>query len=51
MTDWNTMMAFSVLASLPLVVAFVFLQRFMVRGHDGGRAHVLSDHQEWKDAQ
>lgn len=35
-TDWNTMMAFSVLASLPLVVAFVFLQRYMVQGMTGG---------------
>ena len=35
-TDWNTMMAFSVLASLPLVVAFVFLQKYMVQGMTGG---------------
>ena len=35
-TDWNTMMAFSVLASLPLVVAFIFLQRFMVQGMTAG---------------
>jgi multiple sugar transport system permease protein len=35
-TDWNAMMAFSVLASLPLVVAFVFLQRFMVQGMTAG---------------
>jgi multiple sugar transport system permease protein len=35
-TDWNTMMAFSVLASLPLVVGFVFLQRYMVQGMTGG---------------
>jgi multiple sugar transport system permease protein len=35
-TDWNTMMAFSVLASLPLVVAFVFLQKFMVQGMTAG---------------
>ena len=35
-TDWNTMMAFSVLASLPLVVAFIFLQRYMVQGMTGG---------------
>jgi multiple sugar transport system permease protein len=35
-TDWNTMMAFSVLASLPLVVAFVFLQRYMIQGMTGG---------------
>jgi multiple sugar transport system permease protein len=35
-TDWNTMMAFSVLASLPLVVAFIFLQKYMVQGMTGG---------------
>lgn len=35
-TDWNTMMAFSVIASLPLVVAFIFLQRYMVQGMTGG---------------
>ncbi len=35
-TDWNTMMAFTVLASVPLVVAFVFLQRYMVQGMTGG---------------
>ena len=35
-TDWNTMMAFSVLASLPLVVAFIFLQQFMVQGMTAG---------------
>jgi multiple sugar transport system permease protein len=35
-TDWNTMMAFSVLASLPLVIAFVFLQRYMVQGMTAG---------------
>jgi multiple sugar transport system permease protein len=35
-TDWNAMMAFSVLASLPLVVAFVFLQRYMVQGMTAG---------------
>jgi multiple sugar transport system permease protein len=35
-TDWNTMMAFSVLASLPLVVAFIFLQRYMIQGMTGG---------------
>ena len=35
-TDWNTMMAFSVLASLPLVVAFIFLQRYMVQGMTAG---------------
>lgn len=31
-TEWNMMMAFSVLASAPLVVAFIFLQRYVVRG-------------------
>lgn len=35
-TDWNTMMAFSVLASLPLVMAFIFLQKFMVQGMTAG---------------
>lgn len=35
-TEWNTMMAFSVLASLPLVIAFVFLQKFMVQGMTAG---------------
>jgi multiple sugar transport system permease protein len=35
-TDWNTMMAFSVLASLPLVAAFIFLQKFMVQGMTAG---------------
>ncbi len=35
-TDWNTMMAFSVLASLPLVLAFIFLQKFMVQGMTAG---------------
>jgi multiple sugar transport system permease protein len=35
-TDWNTMMAFSVVASLPLVVAFIFLQKYMVQGMTGG---------------
>ena len=31
-TEWSMMMAFSLLASAPLVVAFIFLQRFVVRG-------------------
>ncbi len=31
-TEWNMMMAFSLLASAPLVVAFIFLQRYVVRG-------------------
>lgn len=35
-TDWNTMMAFSVLASLPLVVAFIFLQKYMIQGMTAG---------------
>lgn len=35
-TDWNTMMAFSALASLPLVIAFVFLQKYMVQGMTAG---------------
>ena len=35
-TDWSGMMAFSTLASLPLVVAFIFLQRFMVQGMTAG---------------
>lgn len=35
-TDWNAMMAFSVLASLPLVMTFIFLQRYMVQGMTAG---------------
>ena len=35
-TDWNTMMAFSVLASLPLIIIFVFLQKYMVQGMTAG---------------
>jgi len=35
-TDWNTMMAFSVLASLPLVIAFILLQKYMVQGMTAG---------------
>ena len=35
-TEWNTMMAFSVLASAPLVVAFIFLQRYVVQGMTAG---------------
>ena len=35
-TDWDTMMAFSVLASLPLVVAFILLQKYMVQGMTAG---------------
>ncbi len=35
-TEWNMMMAFSVLASAPLVVAFIFLQRYVVQGMTAG---------------
>lgn len=35
-TDWNTMMAFSVLASMPLILTFVFLQKYMVQGMTAG---------------
>ena len=35
-TEWSMMMAFSVLASAPLVIAFIFLQRYMVRGMTAG---------------
>jgi len=35
-TEWSMMMAYSVLASAPLVLAFVFLQRYMVRGMTAG---------------
>ncbi len=31
-TEWNMMMAFSLLASAPLVAGFIFLQRYVVRG-------------------
>jgi len=31
-TDWSTMMAFSVLASIPLVVIFVLLQKHVIQG-------------------
>ena len=31
-TDWTTMMAFSMLASLPIMVAFIFLQKYVIRG-------------------
>ena len=30
--DWSTMMAFSMLASLPIFIAFVFLQKYVIRG-------------------
>jgi multiple sugar transport system permease protein len=35
-TEWNMMMAFSVLASAPLVIAFIFLQRYVVQGMTAG---------------
>jgi multiple sugar transport system permease protein len=35
-TEWSMMMAFSVLASAPLVVAFIFLQRYVVAGMTAG---------------
>src|SRR5438067_4001488 len=35
-TEWSMMMAYSVLASAPLVIAFIFLQRYMVRGMTAG---------------
>ncbi len=35
-TEWNMMMAFSVLASAPLVLAFIFLQRYVVAGMTAG---------------
>ncbi len=31
-TDWTTMMAFSMLASLPIMVAFIFLQKYVIKG-------------------
>ena len=34
--DWNGIMALSTLASLPLVVIFVFLQRWVVQGLSSG---------------
>ena len=30
--DWSTMMAFSMLASLPIFIVFVFLQKYVIRG-------------------
>jgi multiple sugar transport system permease protein len=30
--DWSTMMAFSMLASLPIFVVFVFMQKYVIRG-------------------
>jgi multiple sugar transport system permease protein len=35
-TEWAMMMAFSVLASAPLVIAFIFLQRYVVQGMTAG---------------
>ena len=35
-TEWSMMMAFSVLASAPLVIAFIFLQRYVVQGMTAG---------------
>jgi multiple sugar transport system permease protein len=34
--DWNVMMAVSILASIPLLVGFVFVQRYLVSGLTGG---------------
>ncbi|ORC35970.1 hypothetical protein B4O97_07835 [Marispirochaeta aestuarii] len=31
-TDWTTMMSFSALASLPIIIAFIFLQKYVIRG-------------------
>ncbi len=31
-TDWTTMMAFSMLASIPIMIAFIFLQKYVIRG-------------------
>jgi multiple sugar transport system permease protein len=31
-TDWTTMMAFSMLASLPIMIAFIFLQKYVIKG-------------------
>ena len=36
MAIYSLMMAYSVLASAPLVIAFIFLQRYMVRGMTAG---------------
>ena len=35
-TEWSMMMAFSVLASAPLVIVFIFLQRYVVQGMTAG---------------
>ncbi len=35
-TEWNMMMGFSVLASAPVVIAFIFLQRYVVAGMTAG---------------
>jgi len=34
--DWNLLMALALLANLPLLVAFIFLQQHLVRGLTGG---------------
>lgn len=34
--DWNQMMAMSVLGSLPVIVLFVFFQRFFIGGMTSG---------------
>jgi multiple sugar transport system permease protein len=31
-TDWSTMMAFSVLGSLPIMIVFIFLQKYVIKG-------------------
>jgi multiple sugar transport system permease protein len=31
-TDWTAMMAFSVLGSLPIMIVFIFLQKYVVKG-------------------
>ncbi len=31
-TDWASMMAFSVLASLPIMIVFIFLQKYVIKG-------------------
>jgi multiple sugar transport system permease protein len=32
LTDWNLLMAAAIVVSLPLIVLFVFLQRYFVEG-------------------
>ena len=34
--DWNVMMAVSIIASIPLLAGFVFVQRYLVSGLTGG---------------